>query len=205
MDKGFRFWAFKLSAVCVIVFILQLLISGFTDIFILDSSKSFEVWRVVTAIFLHASVAHLILNLFALMLFGSILEKVIGGKRFLTVFFVSGIIGNIVSLPFYSSALGASGAIFGVFGCLIILRPMMVVWTYGMPMPMFAAGIVWAAIDVIGVFAPSNVGNIAHLSGLGAGLLFGALYFSRFKERREGREGVILDEERMRRWEDEYL
>lgn len=205
MGEGFRFWALKLSGICIAVFILQLIINGFTDLFLLDSSKGWEIWRVITAIFLHESLGHLILNLFALMLFGSILEKVIGEKRFLIVFFVSGVAANIISLPFYSSALGASGAIFGILGCLIILKPMMVVWAYGMPMPMFVAGILWAVADIIGVFVPSGVGNIAHLSGLFVGLVFGALYFRRFRELRKKKERIILDEEHMRRWEDAYV
>ena len=100
-------------------------------------------------------------------------------KKFLLVFFVSGILANIISVFFYPSSLGASGAISGIIGALIIVRPMLVVWAFGLPMPIFIAGIVWVAGDLIGAigyFAGNpidNTGNIAHLAGMFFGLLFG--------------------------------
>ncbi|MDD5098693.1 MAG: rhomboid family intramembrane serine protease, partial [Candidatus Pacebacteria bacterium] len=140
---AFKFYAVWLSAVCVAVFILQTLFSGFTDLFVLNSQSYWEFWRFLTAIFLHSSLIHLIYNLFALLLFGSIVERLVGEKRFLIIFFVSGVLANLVSVSFYPSSLGASGAIFGVIGALIIIRPTMAVFAFGLPMPMFLAGILW--------------------------------------------------------------
>lgn len=205
----FKFYAFKLSGIIILVFLAQLFIKGYTEFFVLNErALSGEVWRFLTAIFLHGGLAHLILNLFALLLFGSILESLIGGRKFLFVFFVSGILANLVSVNFYPSSLGASGAIFGVIGALIVIRPLMPVWAFGLPMPIFVAGIVWAAIDVfgaIGFFAGNpidNTGNIAHLSGMFFGFVFGALFR---KRRVRWSERIVLDEPMIRRWEDDYI
>ena len=174
--QRFRFYAVKLCGLMFLIFIAQLLISGFTELFLLDGSAFSEIWRFVTAIFLHGGFAHLLYNVFALGLFGSILERLIGGKRFLILFFVTGVLANIVSVNFYDASLGASGAIFGVIGALIFVRPWMLVWAFGLPMPIVIAGVLWAAGDLIGLFVPSQVANLAHLSGMGFGLILGALY-----------------------------
>jgi len=194
--------------VCVIVFILQLVFPGFTDIFILDGRSFFEIWRFLTSIFLHGGFGHLLYNGFALALFGSILEKLIGGRRFLFVFFACGIVANIISVNFYDSSLGASGAIYGILGALVLIKPFMFVWAFGFPMPMFLAGILWAAGDTIGLFVPSNVGHIAHLSGMFFGLILGAVFRKYYLSINGGEQverNVRIDENSMRRWEDVHL
>ena len=199
-----RYYALWLSAVCIAVFILQVLFSGFTDLFVLEQASYMEIWRFLTAIFLHGSLGHLVANLFALALFGTILESLIGSRRFIKIFFLSGIIANIIAVNFYPSSLGASGAIYGVLGALIIIRPMMTVWVYSLPMPIFVAGALWVGNDIIGLFVPSNVGNIAHLSGITIGFIFGLFYRS-WVEKIERHDKVKLHEENMRRWEEVYL
>jgi len=201
----YGFYALKLAGVCIIMFILQLVIPGLTDLFILSSANIIEVWRFVSAIFLHANLGHLIYNLFALALFGSILEGAIGSRKFLFVFFASGILGNIIGVNFYALSLGASGAIFGILGTLVVLRPMMVVWVYGLPMPMIIAGVLWVVIDTIGIFVPSNIGHVAHLSGMIVGLLFG-IAFKDWNERKEKpKTRIVFNESSLRDWEDKYL
>jgi len=202
--EKFGYYALKLTGICIIVFVLQMLFSNFTSLFVLNARAFPEVWRFITAIFLHGSLVHLLYNMFALALFGSILEKIIGSRKFLIVFFVSGIFANIIGVNFYSSSLGASGAIFGVLGALVIIRPMMVVWAFGMPMPMFIAGILWVVGDLIGIFVPSDVANIAHLAGMALGLVFGIL-FRDWGEKRAEQQKIVLNEKAMRQWEDNYL
>jgi len=172
----FRFYALKFCGLMFLIFIIQLLWQGFTETFLLDSKHYSQIWRLVTAIFLHGGFAHLLYNLFALGLFGSMLERFIGSKRFLIIFFVTGILANIFSINFYDSSLGASGAIFGVIGALVAIRPLMFVWAFGFPMPLFVAGALWIAGDLIGLFIPSNVANLAHLSGIFFGLILGFIY-----------------------------
>lgn len=174
--KRFRFYALKLCGIMFVIFLIQLFVSRFTDMFLLNSGAFTQIWRFVTAVFLHGGLAHLLYNVFALALFGSMLERMIGSRKFFIVFIVTGILANIVSVNFYDSSLGASGAIFGVIGALIVIRPLMFIFAFGFPMPLFVAGIIWVAIDLTGIFFPSNVANLAHLSGMFFGLILGFFY-----------------------------
>src|SRR3989338_7746842 len=169
-----KYYSLWFSLAIFIIFILKIIFPIITDFFKLTSSLAIaRPWTLFTAIFLHGSITHLLYNLFALALFGTILEHNIGSKRFLFVFFLSGLFASIASVPFYNSVLGASGAIFGIIAALAVIKPKMVVWLYGMPMPMILALFIWAAIDIIGIFVPSQTANIAHLSGVLVGIVFG--------------------------------
>ncbi len=202
----FQYWSIRLVLIITAIFALQNIFPAITDNFPLVSSRALaEPWMFLTAIFLHADLMHLLYNMFALALFGSILEKIIGGKRLAVVFLASGIIASFAAFLFYPASLGASGAIFGILGALAILRPRMTVWLY-VPMPMIAAIFVWAAIDLLGFFYPSGTANAAHLAGLAFGLAAGFALRKEFGERlpkrRDNRE--ISDEE-FRIWEDRWM
>jgi len=204
-NKFFTLW---LSAIIILVFILQNIIPDSTDALSLNQQSFPEIWRFITAIFLHGSLAHIVSNLFALILFGLILEKLIGSNKFLLIFFSSGIIANIISVNFYPSSLGASGAIMGIIGTLTIIRPLMPVFVFSLPMPMFLAAMVWAAGDILGIFYPQGVGNIAHLSGLAIGLILGIYFRARHKEKQTLRANyarINIPESYMRDWEDAWM
>lgn len=207
MEKS-RFYALWLCLAMIIIFIVQNLVLGFSDYFVLNKSAfyNYEIWRFLSSIFLHGSLVHLLYNLFALALFGLILEKFIGSRKFLAVFFLSGIIANIIAVNFYDSSLGASGAIYGILGCLIIIKPMMMIFAYGFPMPMFIAGIVWIIAGFFGIFMPSNIGHIAHLSGMFIGILFG-LYFRIFRKKQKifKNQKMHIPKDYIESWEREYL
>ena len=194
-----------LSLFIFIIFILQAILDNFTDLFILDSRLVVpKVWTLLTAIFLHSGVVHLLYNLFGLALFGSILEHVIGSRKFLYLFFISGLAASLISLPFYTRVLGASGAIFGILGMLGILRPRLTVWLYSMPMPMIVALFVWGIGDILGIYAPSGTANIAHLGGMGVGVVAGIYYRKQFRERKDKKEDVYIDEEKVKEWEKSF-
>lgn len=200
--SNIKYYSLWLCLICIIVFVLQLMIPGFTDLFVLNQSSWSEVWRFVTSIFLHGGITHLLFNMFALALFGIILEKMIGSKKFLIIFFASGIVANLVAVNFYDSSLGASGAIYGILGCLAVIRPLMMIWAFGFPMPMFIAAVLWVGASVLGIFMPSNVGDIAHLGGIGVGFLIGLV----LREWRQVKKQLIqLPERNMRYWEDNYM
>ena len=178
-----------------------------TDSFLLDSSVVLQKpWTLITAIFIHASLEHIVFNMFALALFGFILENIIGTKRFLIIFFIGGIMASIGSAMFYPTSLGASGAIFAAIGTLAVIRYKMSVWVFGVPMPMALAAGAWAIADIIGVFYPSDVANIAHLSGLGFGIAYG-FYIRKLirPEHEEERNKKLLSDKKLEKWEDEYL
>jgi len=196
---------FVLVGICIAAFIAQTVIPGFTGLFVLVSAQVLErPWTLVTAIFLHGDLGHLLFNMFALTLFGAILESIVGRKKFLLIFFVGGVIASIGSIFLYKAALGASGAIFAILGTLAILRPKMQVWVSFVPMPMIVAAAVWAIGDFIGLFVPSGIANLAHLVGLGFGIGSG-LYLRRgFSEQREEpldeRSEKLIDE-----WEKKWV
>ncbi|MBI4894953.1 MAG: rhomboid family intramembrane serine protease [Candidatus Aenigmarchaeota archaeon] len=194
-----------LVAICVVVFVLQYSITGFTDTFVLDSSKVWqEPWRLITSIFLHGGLEHLVFNMFALALFGFILENTIDTRKFLFLFFVGGFVASIFSAIFYSSSLGASGAIFAVIGTLAIVRWKMTVWFFGIPMPMFVAAVLWAITDIVGVFYPSNVANFAHLAGLGFGIIF-AYFVREYIDKGEKKKKRVIKDDEIDEWEDFYF
>jgi hypothetical protein len=203
--KTFRYYSVVLAIVCVAVFVLQLSYEGFTDAFVLLSSDVFSrPWILLTSVFLHGGLEHLVYNMFALVMFGLILEKLIGSRRFLIVFFLSGLFSGSVSSLFYRASLGASGAIFGIIGVLAVLRPKMVVWVYSVPMPMFLAAGIWAAIDLFGLFYPSQVASAAHLAGLVLGLMLGLYWRRTFKEEKHEKEESVNDYE-IDQWEEEWM
>jgi len=76
-----------------------------------------QVWRLVTAMFIHIGIIHLLFNLYALNALGPLVEGFFGSRRFLLIYFISGVWGSVASFAF-SDALsaGASGAIFGLVG-----------------------------------------------------------------------------------------
>ena len=197
--------ALWLSLIIFAIFLLQKLIPNITDLFILDSRLVIpRIYTLITAIFLHSGIVHLLYNLFGLALFGSILEHIIGSRKFLILFFVSGLAASLISLPFYTRVIGASGAVFGILGMLGILRPKLTVWLYSMPMPMIVALFVWAAGDIIGIYAPSGTANIAHLGGLAVGVVAGFYYRVQFRERKDKKEDVYIDEEKVKEWEKSF-
>ena len=159
----------------VILFIIQISFRGFTESFMLVSADIWvRPWIIITSMFLHGGVAHLFFNMYALYLFGTLVERSIGTKKFLLVYFTAGILAAM--LPQYSAALGASGAIMGIIGLVIMLFPdMKILFFFAIPMSMRTAGIIFAAIEVFGLLVPVHTGiaHYAHLVGLAVGLIFG--------------------------------
>lgn len=204
-NRHFSLW---LTGIIVAVFFLQIVFPSVTANFRLASADVWSrPWTLLTAIFLHGSITHLLFNGFGLAIFGSILEQTIGSKRFLMVFFTAGLLSSIASTFFYSAVVGASGAIFGVIGAVAVLRPTLTVWVYYIPMPMYVAAVVWAIADIIGFIVPTNVANAGHLAGLATGLAAGFMMrgLKRFKIGSSGKRMSILTAEEFDRWEKENM
>ena len=213
--KKFKWVALWLVLICVIVFILQHTILTVTEDFLLESTLGLpgivyvllqKPWTLITSMFLHGGVTHLLFNVIALALFGSILEKIIGWKRFLILYFVAGIVAGLGSAFLYDASLGASGAIFGAMGALGILRPKMVVYLGFIPMPMIVAVIFWVATNFLGLFFPGNIAYAGHLGGLIAGLIVGFYWKKDFGEVPIKKYVIrTLDEGTTRQWEDLWV
>ena len=89
LKENFQYSTLILSVVMITLFGLQHFIPEFTDSYKLEKDILQRPWILVTNIFLHANIVHLLLNLFSLVLFGVILENFIGTKKFLLLFFGS--------------------------------------------------------------------------------------------------------------------
>ena len=112
---------YVLIALCNLVYILQILFPSLTTLGAVNGSlvRSGQVYRLVTGMFMHGSIWHLLCNMYSLYVIGCATENYFGKKKFLLIYFVSGIIGSMFSCIFNTSwSLGASGAIFGLMGAL---------------------------------------------------------------------------------------
>lgn len=116
-----------LIGICVAVFSLEF-ITGIDLAFYFGqwgiAIQQGEVWRLVTAMFLHGSVPHILFNMMALWQIGSVLEQFLGRSKYLSLYFTAGIAGSVVSYLLNNPmviSVGASGAIFGLMGAYAIL------------------------------------------------------------------------------------
>jgi membrane associated rhomboid family serine protease len=137
-------------------------------------------WTVLTAMFVHVDFWHIFSNMLVLYFFGRIVYKMMGGWRFLVIYFIGGIAGNLLFLwigPQYSVAFGASGAVYAIAGTLVVLMPNMRVALWGLvPLPLWAFVIFFLVILSIPPFASINLAWQAHIGGLVVGLIAGFIY-----------------------------
>ena len=135
-----------------------------------------EVWRLVTAMFLHADLGHLAGNCVVLYIVGMACEHAYGRLRTALVYFASGLCGSLLSMACHPGpSVGASGAIFGVTGCVVVFfhRYQRAVMLRDKRIGMVL--LIWAAYTIAtGVFDPF-LDNFAHLGGLAGGALVGFL------------------------------
>ena len=147
-----------------------------------------EYYRIFTCIFLHFGISHLLNNMVLLGALGWNLELEIGSVRFLIIYLLSGLGGNLLSgyldirLQDYAVSAGASGAIFGILGALLYV----VYRNHGRLRNISGRGmLVMVAITLYFGFASSGVDNAAHVGGLITGFLCGILLY-RKKHRKRG-------------------
>jgi membrane associated rhomboid family serine protease len=150
----------------------------------LHAVARFEPWQLLTSSFLHATVMHLLLNMFALYVFGRDVERVLGSSRYLRLYTASVLSAALVQLAVVSftapghayPTIGASGGVFGVLLAFAMLFPGRIVTPLFPPIPMPA----WLFVGVYGLIELANgvagteagVAHFAHLGGmLGAYLL----------------------------------
>lgn len=139
-------------------------------------------WSVVTYMFLHADIWHLLFNMLGLFFFGPRLEARLGGRRFLALYLVSGISGALLSLLTPRAAIiGASGAVFGVLLGYALYWPHERVYIWGViPVPARVLVVVLTVLSLYGgVTAGGGIAHFAHLGGF-----LGGLAYLRWSERR---------------------
>jgi membrane associated rhomboid family serine protease len=133
-----------------------------------------EYWRLVTAMFLHVGVIHLLLNSYGLFLFGSLVEGVFGSVRFVAIYLVTGFFASAASFAFGGPnrvAAGASGAIFGLLGAWLAYN-----WRrreLSLAQANLQGALLLIAINLVLGFSVTGIDNIAHIGGLVAGVVAG--------------------------------
>ncbi len=164
----------------VIVFLVQVLAPSvgfdFTRTFALKQWDLFSApYTLITSMFMHGGGFHLFINMFILYMFGGLLEQRIGTRRFVIIYFTAGILAAVASNFIYPMAIGASGAVMGIVGVVIILMPnLRVLFFFIVPMPLWIAGILITLIELVGAFGTfGQVANVAHLVGMATGLAYG--------------------------------
>ena len=145
-----------------------------------------RVWTLVTAIFVHANIIHLLGNMIFLYVFGNTLESVTNSKgKLLTTFFVGGILSFPLSIAFFppdTSFVGASAAIFTLAAVVMLLKPLRFSWLLLMPVGMVA--IVYFLYNALAVYfqLQSGVAYVSHIIGFLLGVPFGIAWSPNWKK-----------------------
>jgi rhomboid protease GluP len=134
-----------------------------------------EWWRLITVMFLHGGLLHILFNGFALYAFGMEMERLIGGWRFLLIYFLGGLGGSLLSfgLGNYPVAVGASGAIFALLGGMtgFLWRHRQVFGSVGRN---YLYNLLFTIfINAVITFSIPNIDVYAHFGGLAMGLILG--------------------------------
>ena len=141
------------------------------------NSGLFEPYQLVTHMFAHGGFFHILFNMYALWMFGSVLERMWGAKKFLIFYLVCGLAAGLTQMFFVSSgaAIGASGAIMGLLAAFAYTFPNTQFYILPIPFPIKAKymAAIYAALDLFGGFSGStdNVAHFAHLGGLVMGFI----------------------------------
>ncbi len=140
--------------------------------------ENYEIWRIFTSLFLHANELHLFSNMISLLFFGATIETNpnISKLQFLLIYLISGIIGNLFSLvllPYNAISLGASGAIFGLIGVVLIM-----IATENRTLLPFT--LMYVGYFVISSLMP-GINIWAHIFGLLGGIICGYIIYYRKK------------------------
>lgn len=187
-----------LVAVNVILFIICTftgdLLYNIGDFSVINLIEDKEWYRMLTSMFLHADMQHLFSNMLILYYIGNLIEKQVGHPPYMVIYFLSGFVGNIFSAGYelltgcYISSVGASGAIFGIEGALLML----VLLHKGKLVGITAGRITFSiAFSLYCGFTGSYVNNAAHVGGLLAGFTMAGIFWLLFDVGKE--KGVRED------------
>lgn len=138
-----------------------------------------RLWTIVTSLFFHGSVMHLVGNMFFLYIFGNTIEEELEARKLLTAFFIGGIATFPLSLIFYDWSIpliGASGAIFTLAAIVMLFKPLKLSIFLFLPQGLVA--ILFFTYNAIAIYSGTegNIAYIAHIIGFVIGIIFGLLW-----------------------------
>jgi len=166
---------------------------GISDKFIIEnilfSQKNFlsgKYWTVVTSLFVHGDIMHLILNMLGLYAFGKTTEKIYGSLKFALVYFIGGIISFLAGSLFYPSdyyLIGASGAIFSLLSLVMLSKPLSLSIVF-FPLPLGLISFLYIISNILSIIFrdKSNIGFFAHVIGFLVGFVFGIKWCDEWKK-----------------------
>ena len=149
-------------------------------------------WTFVTSMFMHGGLFHIFANMFSLLFIGSLVERLLGAKRYFYFYMISGLLAGVFFVlsskliftgDFNTFAVGASGALFGIVGLLVLLTPNLPVFIFFIPIPvkMKYAGLgILVVLWFISIAGDVPIGNTAHLGGFVVGIIYGLYLRNKF-------------------------
>lgn len=173
----------NLIIINALVFVAQMVFDSTWDLTnklaLYPYNNGFKPYQLVTHMFAHSpqNYFHIIFNMYALWMFGSVLERIWGAKKFLIFYLVCGLAAGLTQMFFAGggAAIGASGAIMGLLAAFAYTFPNTQFYILPIPFPIKAKymAAIFAAIDLFGGFSGStdNVAHFAHLGGLVMGFI----------------------------------
>jgi len=175
------------------------------DFIALKPSNIFQgqyLWTFLTSMFMHVPGPsgfgilsfHLFANMLSLLFIGGLVERILGARRYLWFYLISGLFAGLFFVlfslvfkgDFNTYAVGASGALFGLVGFLMIITPNLPVYIMFIPIPIkmkYAAPGILIVLWLISLGANIGIGNTAHLGGLIAGLIYGIYLKNKYKNK----------------------
>ncbi len=149
--------------------------------------------RIVSSIFLHGGLLHLVFNMYSLYIIGPQLESFFGKVKYIIIYMISGICGNLLSMLFLADnnvSVGASGAIFGLLGALLY---------FGYHYRVYLGGVIRSQIipliiiNLLIGYLSSGINNIAHIGGLIGGILISIAVGVKYKSNTSDRvNGIVM-------------
>ncbi|MCR6640595.1 MAG: rhomboid family intramembrane serine protease [Sporocytophaga sp.] len=145
-----------------------------------------EWWRLITCCFLHIGIFHLLMNMYALLYIGVLLEPLLGRTRFITAYLLTGVTASITSLWWHDLTIsaGASGAVFGMYGVFLALLTTNLIEKTARQ-TLLTSIAVFVGYNLINGLR-GGIDNAAHIGGLIGGLLIGYAFIPSLKKTHEG-------------------
>lgn len=193
LQKKFKYSFFYASIILIVInFAVFALEYAFPNIKFYCSLNIYNViyrkdfFEFVSYMFIHADLKHIVLNMFALFMFALPVERAIGSKEFLILYFVTGVISGLLSFlvyvltnSYFVFLMGASGAVYAVLLLYSVIYPKSKIYVWGViPLRAPVLVLIYAIIEIVSEFiGSSNVAHLTHLFGFIAAFTYVVIRF----------------------------